>query len=128
MQAIRSRDTGPEAAVRRLLHGQGFRYRVNYRPQQAPRRTIDIAFTGIRVAVFIDGCFWHGCPKHYRPPTRNESYWTPKIERNRLRDLETTTTLSGQGWTVLRFWTHLDPAAIAAVVASEVRLRSASAR
>ena len=106
MLGNRSRDTAPELALRSALHARGFRYRVDARPIAEFRRRADIVFTRLRVAVFVDGCFWHGCPLHYRVPTLNADYWRPKIQRNRVRDLETTECLSAAGWTVLRFWTH----------------------
>ncbi|WP_427008843.1 very short patch repair endonuclease [Pseudarthrobacter sp. H2] len=113
MQGNRSRDTEPELAVRRILHAKGLRYRVGIRPLPGLRRTADIAFTRARIAVFIDGCFWHGCPVHYRAPGSNMTYWSAKVSRNRERDLETTGHLVSAGWTVLRFWAHEDPVMVA---------------
>ena len=112
MQAIRRRDTKPEIAVRRLLHAAGLRYRIDYAPL-SPRRRADIVFTRKRVAVFIDGCFWHGCPQHFQPPRANTAYWGPKISRNRERDRETADALRDAGWRVLRYWEHETPEAIA---------------
>lgn len=112
MQGNRSRDTKPELAVRRLLHARGFRYRVNARPIKELRRTADIVFTRAKVTVFIDGCYWHGCPLHYRAPASNVDYWTAKLARNMERDGATSETLRLAGWTVLRFWSHEDPALI----------------
>ncbi|WP_353988630.1 very short patch repair endonuclease [Ruicaihuangia caeni] len=116
MQANRSRDTKPELAVRRLLHAAGLRYRVACRPIPDLRRTADVVFTRRRVALFIDGCFWHSCPLHGRAPAINAGYWSPKLQRTRDRDRETTEKLAAEGWTVLRFWEHEDPADIAAAV------------
>lgn len=113
MQGNRSRDTKPELAVRRLLHAKGLRYRVNFRPLPGLRRTADVVFTRARVAVFIDGCFWHGCPQHYRAPGSNVSYWSAKVSQNRNRDIETTEHLESAGWIVRRFWAHEDSAAVA---------------
>lgn len=93
-------------AVRRRLHAAGLRYRVNVPVAGMPRRTIDIAFTRARVAVFIDGCFWHGCTTHRSIPRSNKKTWTEKIARNRARDVETTEHLAAQGWVVLRYWEH----------------------
>jgi DNA mismatch endonuclease (patch repair protein) len=112
MQGNRSRDTKPELAIRRSLHAKGLRYRVNYRPLPGLRRTADVVFTRSRVAVFIDGCFWHGCPDHYRAPASNVTYWSAKVSRNRERDTETTEHLECAGWTVLRFWAHEDPESV----------------
>jgi DNA mismatch endonuclease (patch repair protein) len=116
MLGNKARDTKPELAVRRLLHADGFRYRVNFRPSRELRRTADIVFTRRRVAVFIDGCFWHGCPLHGTSPKANSDYWGPKLARNVERDLETTAVLTASGWTVLRFWEHENPADVAALV------------
>ncbi|MGY3567412.1 very short patch repair endonuclease [Sinomonas sp. RB5] len=121
MLGNRSRDTAPELKVRRAVHAMGLRYRVAYRPVPALRRTADLVFTRARVAVFIDGCYWHGCPQHYIEPASNVDYWRPKIARNRERDAETTAALSAAGWQVLRFWSHEDPARVAAEIAEAVR-------
>jgi DNA mismatch endonuclease (patch repair protein) len=77
------------------------------------RRTADLVFTRLRVAVFIDGCFWHGCPSHYRPATLNSSFWTQKVEATRERDLDTNRRLGAAGWTVVRIWEHEEPEAAA---------------
>jgi len=107
MQANRSRDTRPEMAVRHLLFAHGLRYRVAYHPLPDNRRmTVDIAFPGVRVAVLIDGCFWHGCPDHYRLPRAHTEYWEGKIAGNVARDQRTNQALEDSGWEVLRFWTH----------------------
>ncbi len=103
------RDTGPELALRRLLHADGYRYRVNYPVPGLPRRSIDIAFTRAKVAVFIDGCFWHGCPDHGQVPTANNAWWIAKLARNRERDVATTAHLEALGWAVLRVWEHTSP-------------------
>lgn len=125
MIANRGRDTAPELAVRRILHKAGLRYRVDFRAIPTLRRTVDIAFPRAKVAVFIDGCFWHGCPEHYQRPGSNRDYWDPKVARNRERDLETTAAFEDAGWTVLRFWEHAvrnDPVEVSAAVTSLVRL------
>jgi len=106
MQANRSRDTQPELAIRRELHRRGLRYRVATRPVAELRRTADVVFTRARVAVFVDGCFWHGCPAHHRLPLTNRDYWQLKVARNLARDLATTSQLTAAGWVVLRFWEH----------------------
>ncbi|WP_329235123.1 very short patch repair endonuclease [Streptomyces canus] len=108
-----SRDTAPEVAVRKLLHAAGMRYRVNVPVPDMPRRTIDIAFTKTKVAVFLDGCFWHGCPQHATRPKANAEWWRTKLDKNMARDRETTAHLEQRGWTVLRFWEHEHPEAIA---------------
>lgn len=115
------RDTQPELVVRRELHRRGLRYRVDYPLPMAPRRRADIAFTKVKVVVFIDGCFWHSCPVHRTSPTRNSNYWQPKLARNRARDVETNQMLVDAGWTVLRFWEHDDPACVADAIETAVR-------
>jgi DNA mismatch endonuclease (patch repair protein) len=128
MQSNRGRDTAPELAVRRLLHAQGFRYRVNYRPEPGLRRTADIVFTKQKIAVFIDGCFWHGCPEHYQRPASNQEYWDAKVTANRMRDFATTNQLRSQGWTVLRYWEHCDALVVAMEIGSELgRCRAVAA-
>ena len=119
MKANKGRDTSPELKVRKLMHAGGLRYRVNFRPVPGLRRTADIVFTRVRLAVFIDGCFWHGCPEHYERPETNREYWDLKVTRNRERDVEINAALIVHGWHVLRFWEHdaiSDPAAIVARV------------
>lgn len=132
MRGNKSRDTAPELAVRRLVHAMGLRYRVNARPLPNLRRTADLVFTKRRVAVFIDGCFWHGCPTHHRRPAANAEYWIAKVERNRARDHNTDVTLGAEGWTVLRYWAHESPDRVAAdiytVVTSRPPLNSQKAR
>lgn len=123
MQGNRSRDTAPELAVRRLVHAMGLRYRVSARPLPNLRRTADLVFTRRRVAVFIDGCFWHGCPEHHRQPSANAGYWSAKVERNRARDAATDTALAEAGWTVLRFWAHQPPVEVAEAVRDAVTKR-----
>ena len=121
MRANRSRDTKPELAVRRILHARGLRYRVAYRPLADVRRTADLAFTRQKLAVFIDGCFWHSCPEHFWAPKTNTEYWQPKIAANARRDADTTERLTQAGWTVLRVWEHEDPVAVADKVQAAVR-------
>jgi DNA mismatch endonuclease (patch repair protein) len=125
MQANRGRDTRPELTVRRLLHAAGLRYRVDYAPLGGRRRA-DVVFTRQHVAVFIDGCFWHGCPEHATLPKQNADYWTPKLARNFLRDRETNELLNAAGWRVLRYWEHEDSTAIAKSVEEAVRAGQAT--
>ncbi|MGL5827339.1 MAG: very short patch repair endonuclease [Nocardioides sp.] len=107
MQAIRSRDTAPELAIRRELHRLGLRYRVAIAPEPSIRRRADIVFTRARVAVFIDGCFWHGCQEHGRSSfNHNVDYWPAKIQTNVARDADTNRQLANAGWHVLRYWEH----------------------
>lgn len=116
MAAIRRRDTRFEKAVRSLLHARGLRFRVDLpiRLQGLRPARPDIVFVGQRVAIFCDGCFWHGCPEHgQRPSVRNGHYWSPKIAGNAERDRRHTAALMEAGWMVLRFWEHQAPSDIA---------------
>ncbi len=129
MRGNRRRDTGPELAVRRLVHAAGLRYRVDYAPLPTHRRLkADLVFTRRRIAVFVDGCFWHGCPQHYVASKTNPDYWEPKIAANAERDIRSTALLVDAGWTVLRFWTHTPAAEIAAAVVETVRATRADSR
>ncbi|WP_346126716.1 very short patch repair endonuclease [Lentzea roselyniae] len=108
MRGNRSKDTGPEMMLRRLLHQRGLRYRVDTRPIAQVRRKADVVFPGDRVAVFVDGCFWHGCPDHHRPATTNADFWREKINGNKARDADTNKMLQAAGWAVIRVWEHED--------------------
>jgi DNA mismatch endonuclease (patch repair protein) len=121
MAAIRRRDTRFELEIRSILHGMGLRFRVDLPIRLAGMRPIrpDVVFTRRRVAVFCDGCFWHGCPEHgQRPHIRNGHYWTPKITGNRQRDGRQTAALESTGWMVLRFWEDEAPELVAQTVAA----------
>ncbi|GAA2526578.1 MULTISPECIES: very short patch repair endonuclease [Streptomyces] len=120
MSRQNSRDTAPEVAVRKLLHAAGLRYRVNVPVPGLSRRTIDIVFSKAKVAVFLDGCFWHGCPQHATQPKANAEWWRTKLDKNMARDMETTEHLTAAGWTVLRFWEHELPDHVANVVRNAV--------
>jgi DNA mismatch endonuclease (patch repair protein) len=128
MQANRSRDTRLELAVRRVVHARGLRYRVAIRPVRTVRRSADLVFTRARVAVFLDGCFWHGCPEHFHMPATNPEYWGPKISANAARDAETDRLLVAEGWTVLRFWEHTLALEAATQIEGVVRDRLAALR
>jgi DNA mismatch endonuclease, patch repair protein len=107
MQSNRGRDTSPELALRRALHALGLRYRVDYPPLPThKRRRADVVFTKARVAVFIDGCFWHGCPDHHTVAKANAAYWANKVAQNRRRDRETDELLKNAGWRTIRIWEH----------------------
>jgi DNA mismatch endonuclease (patch repair protein) len=123
MERQRRRDTGPELAVRKALHAKGLRYRVDIPPIPGTRRRADIVFTRVRVAVFVDGCFWHGCPQHATLPKSNTAWWTAKLDANRHRDRDTDEQLLRAGWTVLRVWEHEDMTDIACRVFETVRSR-----
>ncbi|MFF4825789.1 very short patch repair endonuclease [Streptomyces sp. NPDC001312] len=117
------RDTPQELAVRRILHHAGLRYRIHVPVSGMPRRTIDIAFTRQKVAVFLDGCFWHSCPDHATNPKANAAWWRAKLDRNVMRDRETTEHLSALNWVVLRFWEHEAPEAVAERICDVVEAR-----
>ncbi|MGA1826641.1 very short patch repair endonuclease [Microbacterium sp.] len=122
MRANKSRDTKPERLVRSILHAHGLRYRTHFRPVLEVRRTADIVFTRQRLAVFIDGCFWHACPEHFISPKTNGSYWASKIDGNKRRDVATDDYLREAGWTVLRFWEHETPSSAADAIEGQVAL------
>lgn len=112
-RANRARDTSPELMLRRELHRRGLRYRVHRRPVPAVRTTADIVFGPARVAVFVDGCFWHRCPQHSVMPKRNGEWWRNKLEANVARDRRDDRALDEHGWHVVRVWEHEDPRAAA---------------
>jgi DNA mismatch endonuclease (patch repair protein) len=126
MQANRGRDTGPELRVRRLLHGAGLRYRVATPLPFDHRRRADIYFSRVGLFVFIDGCYWHGCPEHFQVPKTNTEFWVTKIQANRLRDRDTDERLWACGLVPLRFWEHEDPESAAEAITSRYRALLAS--
>lgn len=126
MQGNRRRDTAPELAIRRLLHARGMRYRVDYSLPFDRRRKADIVFTRWHIAVFIDGCYWHGCPEHGSVPKTNAEYWSSKIAGNRARDADTNGRLLAAEWTVMRFWEHEPPTEVASAIEAVVAERRAT--
>lgn len=124
MRATPQRDTRPERAIRSYLHRKGLRFRV-HAPLPGTRRRADMTFPRLHVAVFVDGCFWHGCPDHMTWPENNAAWWRKKIEATRLRDRETTQYLTEAGWHVVRLWEHtpVDVAAAAVVDAVDAARR-----
>ncbi|MGO4156647.1 very short patch repair endonuclease [Cupriavidus sp. YAF13] len=122
MAKVRQKGTGAEIALRREMYRIGLRYRVDYEVLKNPRRVADVAFPGRMIAVFVDGCFWHGCPEHATWPKQNAEFWREKIETNRRRDADTNERLQSLGWTVLRFWSHEPPTKAARIVARMVAL------
>lgn len=121
MRGNRSRDTRPEVAVRSALHRRGLRFFKNARPVAGLRCSADVVFPRQRIAVFIDGCYWHRCPIHGTRPMTNAGYWSAKLDRNVARDRRNDAALAEEGWQVMRFWEHDDPAAVAERVATEVQ-------
>lgn len=123
-KANRRRNTKPELALRSCLHRAGMRYRVDLRVDgDGVRVRPDIVFTKVKVAVFVDGCFWHQCPNHRNVPAQNRDYWLPKLEANVRRDRRVDNALAGSGWHVERVWEHESPAVAAERVASIVNQR-----
>jgi len=120
MARVRQRGTDVEVGLRRALHALGLRYRLQVPLFTKPRRVADIVFPGPRVAVFVDGCFWHGCPLHATWPKENAGFWRAKIEANRARDADTTRRLRELGWEVIRVWSHEDPAEAARLIFDRV--------
>ncbi len=103
MSRVKSKDSVAELSLRSALHAAGLRYRV-HRPIEGV--TVDLVFAGPKVAVFVDGCFWHGCPKHATYPKSNRDYWLPKLEENKKRDKRQTARLRRAAWRVMRVWEH----------------------
>lgn len=106
MARVRQKGTGAEILLRKALYRQGIRFRVNYQVLMKPRRAADIAIPRLKIAIFVDGCFWHGCPKHASWPKQNAEFWRQKIEANRLRDIDTNLRLHEKTWKVFRVWEH----------------------
>jgi DNA mismatch endonuclease (patch repair protein) len=122
MQATRRRDTREELALRSALYARGVRFRVDA-ALPGMRRRADVLFSRLRIAVFVDGCFWHGCPQHGTWPKANAAWWRKKIAGNMQRDRDTDTKLRQAGWLVFRFWAHEDPNRAAIKVLAAVRRR-----
>jgi DNA mismatch endonuclease, patch repair protein len=118
MRGNRKGDTRAELALRRLLFTQGLRYRVSYPIvcSDGTRVRPDVVFPKTRIAVFVDGCYWHSCPTHGSAPKHNPSYWSAKLARNRSRDTAQSASLRADGWQVIRAWEHEDPGKVAVLV------------
>ncbi|MEU1729248.1 very short patch repair endonuclease [Nonomuraea sp. NPDC005692] len=123
MRAQREFDTGIEVELRKLLWRRGLRYRVHAQVIPGTRRKVDLVFPGAKVAVFIDGCFWHGCPRHYTAPANNNDWWLNKIHKNRTRDIDSFKRLQAADWRVIRVWGHQDLAVAADRIEAIVRSR-----
>ena len=129
MKANKGRDTAPEMAVRREVHRRGYRFRVDRAPLRSLRCRADLVFGGDQLAVFVDGCFWHGCPEHMSWPKANRDWWKAKIAATVARDRRNDSILSESGWTVLRVWEHDPPQLAADLVADTLAaLRSGSSQ
>lgn len=127
MQRVRQRNTSAESLLRRELRSRGLRYRIQVPVVAKPRRVADIAFIGVRVAVFVDGCFWHGCPQHATWPKQNAEFWRSKILANQERDRDTDARLKADGWFVVRVWAHEAPSKAASRIAKVIERRKVEA-
>ncbi|WP_091935285.1 DNA mismatch endonuclease Vsr [Blastococcus sp. DSM 46786] len=117
MRTTRRRDTDCEVGLRRILHSVGLRYRIHAKVKHlGNRRRVDLVFTAARVAVFVDGCFWHSCPSHGTLPKSNRAWWQDKLHANVLRDRDSDEILTNAGWVVVRVWEHEDPLAAAQLI------------
>jgi DNA mismatch endonuclease (patch repair protein) len=123
MSRLGRRDTLPELALRSELHRRGLRFRVDRAPVRGVRSRADVVLGPARVAVYVDGCFWHSCPEHGTSPKANAEWWESKLQRNRERDAETDRLLREHGWEVVRIWEHEDPTEAADRVEQLVRAR-----
>jgi DNA mismatch endonuclease (patch repair protein) len=124
MEANRRSNTTPEQLLRSAVHARGLRYRKDRRVDANGRRVRpDLVFGPARVAVFVDGCFWHRCPVHATHPVANAEYWQAKFDRNVTRDRADDAALADAGWTVVRVWEHEDPVEAAARIERAVRAR-----
>lgn len=128
MQAQSRRDTAPELRIRRELHRRGLRFRVDQSPVAGLRTRADIVFGASRVAVFVNGCFWHQCPVHGTVPKNNREWWTAKLRANVERDARADDLLHQAGWVSLRFWEHDDVMSAAEAIEILVRARRPSGR
>jgi DNA mismatch endonuclease, patch repair protein len=123
MRGQARRDTTPELALRQALHRLGLRYRVDRRVLPGVRRRADLVFGPARVAVFVDGCFWHACPVHGTWPKANAAWWRAKLTHNVDRDRDTDAALAAEGWLAIRVWEHDDMQQVALEVAAEIARR-----
>lgn len=123
MARVRQKDTQAETDLRKALHAKGLRYRLHVPLLTKPRRVADIVFSRNRIAVFVDGCFWHGCPEHASWPKSNADFWREKIETNRARDADSDQRLKALGWNVIRVWAHESAEVAATRIAQIIRAR-----
>lgn len=122
MARVRQKDTSAELDLRRILHARGLRYRIQVPLLSKPRRVVDVVFPRAKIAIFVDGCFWHGCPEHASWPKSNAAFWRAKIETNRSRDVDTDQRLSALGWKTVRIWEHEDTSDAASRIAELVAM------
>lgn len=124
MKTQRTTGTAPELALRRALFCRGLRYRVNYTVNRSPQFRADVAFPRRRLAIFVDGCFWHCCPEHGEVPRSNRDFWIARFDTNVRRDVQRNTVLVDCGWRVMQVWEHelSTPKDISAVAGRVVNL------
>ena len=128
MSRLGQRDTRPEREIRALLHARGLRFRVQRPLEFDRRRRVDIVFPKEKLAVFVDGCFWHRCPEHATFPRANAEFWEQKLARNVERDRDTDARLRASGWQVIRIWEHVEPAVAAGEIHEAVLRRRSLTR
>lgn len=124
MKATHRRSTKPERLLCEELDRLGLKYMIDQAPIPGLRRRADVCFSEARVAAFVDGCFWHGCPQHGTFPKANHDWWQAKIETNRQRDMDTDRSLADAGWIVLRFWEHEAASDAARIIAEALEQRT----
>jgi DNA mismatch endonuclease (patch repair protein) len=123
LESQRRADTKPEVALRRALHRLGLRYRLHAAVVTGTRRSVDIVFPSVRVAIDVRGCYWHGCDLHGTAPKANAEWWGAKLDANRERDADTVRRLEEEGWLVVVAWEHDDPITTAVVIADAIKAR-----
>lgn len=128
MQKTGRRDTAPELALRKAVRSQGIGYRIDFRPEPQLRRKADMVFRSARIAVFVDGCFWHSCPIHGTTPKQNALWWIAKLASVKERDVGTTQKLEERSWLVVRVWEHEDMDEAGCKIANSVRLQHETRR
>ena len=127
MRATRRTGTSSELALQAELRNAGIHFEVDVQPLEGLRRRADVMIREISVAVFVDGCFWHGCEKHGTWPVANADYWKEKILTNRRRDADTDVALELAGWRVIRIWEHDDPRTCVEAIRARCQTMSAEA-
>lgn len=123
MSRVGTRDTAPELALRSELHRRGLRFRVDRAPIPGLRSRADLVFSSVKMAIYVDGCFWHGCPEHGSIPKSNAEFWQRKLEGNRKRDRLVVDALAEKGWAAIRVWEHEDPQVAADRIQERIRSR-----
>lgn len=123
MKAVRSKNTAPEKALQTALRSKGLNFQINVKPIKYLNRKADIVINAAKVAIFVDGCFWHGCPIHGTHSKANPEFWENKIAQNKSRDLDTNYELKKYGWKVIRIWEHEDPELVSKMIFGIIKRR-----